>query len=228
MSLPSPSHNPPLPTPPTIRVLIVDDHPIFRQGLRHILDSEPDLEVVGEAASVPAALDQLAKLHPHVAVIDLHLEGHSGLELVAACRRLQPPVAPLVLTMHREESTFRGALDRGAAGYVLKENASSDVLLGIRAVAAGGLYLSPSIASFLAGWRASSTANSPSRLDLLTPTERRILRLVAANRTTKEIAHELCISPRTIDTHRAHISEKLGLRGAQALLRFALENRAEV
>ncbi|MBL9128938.1 MAG: response regulator transcription factor, partial [Verrucomicrobiales bacterium] len=123
----------------------------------------------------------------------------------------------------------RDALERGAAGYVLKENASSDVLLGIRAVAAGGMYFSPTIAGFLGRWRDANASPSPvSRLDPLTPTERRVLRLIAANRTTKEIAHELCISPRTIDTHRAHISDKLGLRGAQALLRFALENRADL
>jgi DNA-binding NarL/FixJ family response regulator len=212
-----------------IRVVIVDDHPIFRQGLRHLIASESDLEVVGEAASLVAALDQLNRLHPDVAVIDLHLAGQSGLEIISACRQLQPSIAPLVLTMHREESTFRAALDLGAAGYVLKENASSDVLLGIRAVAAGGMYFSPSIAGFLGGWRESSSpAPTPSLLDQLTPTERRVIRLIAANRTTKEIAHELCISPRTIDTHRSHISEKLGLHGAQALLRFALEHRSNL
>lgn len=212
-----------------IRVVIVDDHPIFRQGLRHLIASESDLEVVGEAACSAAALEQLSRLHPDVAVVDLHLAGQSGLEIISACRRFQPSIAPLVLTMHREESTFRAALDLGAAGYVLKENASSDVLLGIRAVAAGGMYFSASIAGFLGGWReASSPSPTPSLLDQLTPTERRVIRLIAANRTTKEIAHELCISPRTIDTHRSHISEKLGLRGAQALLRFALENRSDL
>jgi DNA-binding NarL/FixJ family response regulator len=212
-----------------IRVLLIDDHPIVRQGLRHLIDAEPDLKVVGEAGDTAVGATLLGELRPNVAIIDLNLPNPGSIDLVRFCRQLQPAVAPLILTMHREESTFRDALERGAAGYMLKENASSDVLLGIRAVAAGGMYLSPSIAGFLSRWRDSRDAHAnPSRIDPLTPTERRVLRLIAANRTTKEIAHELCISPRTIDTHRAHISEKLGLRGAQALLRFALENRADL
>ncbi len=212
-----------------IRVLLIDDHPIVRQGLRHLIDSEPGLSVIGEAGDAQTGASLLESLHPAVAVIDLNLPNPTSVDLVRLCRRLTPQVAPLILTMHREESTFRDALDRGAAGYVLKENASADVLLGIRAVAAGGMYLSPSIAGYLGRWRDSAArAAKGSEVDPLTPTERRVLRLIAANRTTKEIAHELCISPRTIDTHRSHISEKLGLRGAQALLRFALENRSEL
>jgi len=211
------------------RVLIIDDHPIVRQGLVHLINGESDLQVVGEAGDASSGASLLDQLHPTVAIIDLNLPNPSGLDLVRHCRNMSPPVAPLILTMHREEATFRAALERGAAGYVLKENASSDVLLGVRAVAAGGMYLSPSIASYLGRWReASASPQGSSRLGALTPTERRVLRLIGANRTTKEIAHELCISPRTIDTHRAHICEKLGLRGAQALLRFALENRAEL
>lgn len=214
-----------------IRVLIVDDHPIFRQGLRQLIDAEPDLKVVGEAGDLAAARGLLASLAPQVAVVDLNLPDGSGLDLVRVARANQPPIACLVLTMHREESTFDGAMDRGAAGYVLKENASSDVLLGIRAVADGGIYLSPSIAGFLASRRdRAAAANQPPAgpIGTLTPTERRVLRLIGANRTSKEIAHELCISPRTVDTHRAHICEKLGLHGAQALLRFALEKREQL
>lgn len=210
-----------------IRVLIIDDHPIVRQGLRNLIDGEEGLQVVGETGDAATAAMLLAQLKPDVAIIDLNLPNASGLDLIRRCRELEPPVAPLVLTMHREESTFRGALERGASGYILKENASSDVLIGIRAVAAGGLYLSPSIAGYLGRRREPSSAATPSsHWDQLTPTERRVLRLIAVNRTTKEIAHDLCISPRTVDTHRAHICEKLHLRGAQALLRFALENRA--
>lgn len=212
------------------RVVIIDDHPVFRQGLCRILESESDILVVGEANDLEPARDLLGRLHPHVAIIDLTLPGGSGLDLVRFCRTLNPPVAALVLTMHREESTFDGSLERGAAGYILKDNATADVLLGIRAVAAGGFYLSPNIAGFLGRHRErqNSSAARGSLLDALTPTERRVIRLIGANRTTKEIAHDLCISPRTVDTHRANISEKLNLRGAQALLRFALENREQL
>lgn len=211
------------------RVLIVDDHPIFRQGLRSLLETVPGLRVVGEAGSHAAGLELLETLRPEVAVVDLNLGSGSGLELVTRCRAMSPPVAAVVLTLHREQSTFEAALQAGAAAYVLKENASEEVLLAIRSVAAGGFFLSNSLREFV-GRRPDEPAlrPQPDRLASLTPTERRVLRLIGANRTTKEIAHELCISPRTVDTHRAHICERLNLRGAQTLLRFALENRAEL
>jgi DNA-binding NarL/FixJ family response regulator len=211
------------------RVLIVDDHPIFRQGLRSLLEKIPDLSVVGEAGTHSAGLDLLEQLRPEVAVVDLNLGAGSGLELVTRCRAMSPPVAAVVLTLHREHSTFEAALQAGAAAYVLKENASEEVLQAIRSVAAGGFFLSNGLREFV-GRRTDElpAPNQPGRLAALTPTERRVLRLIGANRTTKEIAHELCISPRTVDTHRAHIGERLKLRGAQALLRFALENRAEL
>lgn len=211
------------------RVLIVDDHPIFRQGLRSLLETVPSLKVVGEAGNYAAGLELLESLRPEVAVVDLNLGAGSGLELVVRCRAMSPMVAAVVLTLHREQSTFEAAVQAGAAAYVLKENASEEVLLAIRSVAAGGFFLSNSLREFV-GRRPEERAlpQGSGRLASLTPTERRVLRLIGANRTTKEIAHELCISPRTVDTHRAHICERLNLRGAQTLLRFALENRAEL
>lgn len=211
------------------RVLIVDDHPIFRQGLRGLLEGVPGLTVVGEAGDLASGRHLLDELRPQVAVVDLNLGPDSGLQLVAHCRSLAPAVAAVVLTMHREESTFEAAVAAGAAAYVLKENASEDVLLAIRSVAAGGFFISNSLREFVGRRNGRSGVPEPAgRLGVLTPTERRVLRLIGANRTTKEIAHELCISPRTVDTHRAHICERLKLRGAQSLLRFALENRAEL
>lgn len=212
-----------------IRVLIVDDHPIFRQGLRQLVDGAPGLTVVGEAGDFATAVERLTALHPDVAIVDLNLGTASGLELVTRCRAMTPRVAAVVLTMHREASTFDAALRAGAAAYVLKENASEDVLLAIRSVAGGGFFLGTSLKEFLGRepeWK--TIPEGAGRLSALTPTERRVLRLIGANRTTKEIAHELCISPRTVDTHRAHICERLSLRGAQALLRFALEQRASL
>src|SRR5690606_2834245 len=158
------------------RVLIIDDHPIFRQGLRQLIDAEADLTVVGEADDADRGAEMLRRLHPDVAVVDLSLARGSGLDLVRECRSMQPNVAPLILTMHGEESTFAGAMERGAAGYVLKENTIADVLIGIRAVAAGGFYLSPSMAGFMQ--RRSENAQAaavrmPRPIDCLTPTERR-------------------------------------------------------
>ena len=213
-----------------IRVLIVDDHPIVRQGLRNLVELAVGVEVLGEAADLSTALEKLTNLRPDVAVLDLNLGSGSGLELVAHCRALTPPVGAVVLTMHREESTFQAAVRAGAAAYVLKENASEDVLLAIRSVAAGGFFLSSSLREFMGRSPVATVApaSSGSSISGLTPTERRVLRLIGMNRTTKEIAHELCISPRTVETHRAHICERLSLRGAQALLRYALENRASL
>ncbi len=212
-----------------IRVFLVDDHPIVRQGLRTLVEGDPGLSVVGEAGDLPTARQRITELCPDVAVVDLKLGEHSGLDVIQHCRSMKPAPGCVVLTMHREESTFDAALNRGAGGYVLKENASDDILLAIRAVATGGFFLSNSLREFLIRRDTQGTAAPPpSRLSVLTPTERRVLRLIGANRTTKEIAHELCVSPRTVDTHRAKICERLGLRGAQALLRFALENRTEL
>jgi DNA-binding NarL/FixJ family response regulator len=212
-----------------IRVFLVDDHPIVRQGLRTLIESDPGLSVVGEAGDLATGRTRIASLKPDVVVVDLKLGDESGLDLIQHCRGLTPSPGCVVLTMHREESTFDAALTLGAGGYVLKENASDDVLLAVRAVASGGFFLSNSLREFLQRRQANGSAKpKPSRLSSLTPTERRVLRLIGANRTTKEIAHELCVSPRTVDSHRANICERLGLRGAQALLRFALENRAEL
>jgi DNA-binding NarL/FixJ family response regulator len=209
------------------RVFLVDDHPIVRQGLRTLIQGATDLSVVGEAGDVPTAAARLASLLPEVAIVDLNLGGGPGLELVHICRGLNPAPACVVLTMHREESIFYAALGQGVAAFVLKENATEDVLLAVRAVAAGGFFISNGLREFLGRRNAQvgSDAGS-SRLSGLTPTERRVLRLISANRTTKEIAHELCVSPRTVDSHRGNICERLGLHGAQALLRFALEQRS--
>ncbi len=211
-----------------IRVLIVDDHPIVRQGLRNLVESAAGVEVIGEAGDFSGALEKITVLRPDVAVLDLNLGAHTGLDLVRHCRSFSPPIGAVVLTMHREESTFQAAVRAGAAAYVLKENASEDVLLAIRSVAAGAFFLSSSLREFMgrpgAGDLPAETAKPAG--PALTPTERRVLRLIGMNRTTKEIAHELCISPRTVETHRAHICERLNLRGAQSLLRYALENRA--
>lgn len=210
------------------RVFIVDDHPIVRQGLRSLIAEAPGLSLVGEAGDVAEAAAQLQLLQPDVVVIDLRLPTGSGLELLELCRNHCPAAATVVLTMHREESYFVAALENGAAAYVLKENASQEILVAIQAVSVGGFFLSNSLRGFLVRKGRRNAAEEGSKLDILTPSERRVLRLVGANRTTKEIAEELCVSPRTVDSHRARIGERLGLRGAQSLLRFALENRSKL
>jgi len=213
-----------------IHVLIVDDHPIFRRGLREIIDGDAQFAVTGEAGDGETALKQVTALKPDVIVLDLHLPKIGGLELMRATRALAHPPAVIVLTMHGEESMFNAAMDGGAQGYILKENAISDALVGLRAVASGGVFISPSVAVYLTRrhQRASAFRAEKKGMAALTPTERRILKLVAENQTNKEIGRELFISHRTVETHRTHICEKLGLSGNRALLKFAFDHKSEI
>lgn len=212
------------------RVFLVDDHPISRHGLRQIIESDGHFEVVGEASDGQEALKEITRLKPEIAVLDIQLPKLSGLEVARRLQNARPPVALIFLTMHGEESTFNTAMNAGAQGYILKENAVHDVLLGLRAVAAGGVYLSPIIAGFLVrrNQRASALRQEKKGLASLTPTERQILRLVADNKTNKEIGDALCISPRTVEKHRANICGKLDLQGPHALGHFAVEHRSEL
>ena len=212
------------------RIVIVDDHPIFRRGLKEIIESDARYIVAGESGDGQTAFQQIKSLKPDVAVVDLNLPKISGLEVVRAVRALPQPPIVLVLTMQADEGTFNAAMDAGAQGYMLKENAVSDVLAGLKAVAAGGVFISPSVAQFLVRrhQRASALKEQKKGLAALTPTERRILRLVAENKTNKEIARELFISHRTVETHRSHICEKLELSGNRALLAFAFEHKSEI
>jgi DNA-binding NarL/FixJ family response regulator len=212
------------------RVVIVDDHPIFRRGLKETIEAERSFLVTGEAADGESGLRQIRSLQPDVVIIDLHLPRMGGLALVRAARALARPPAALVLTMHNEEGTFNAAMDAGAQGYILKENAVSDVLVGLKTVAAGGVFISPSVAGFLVRrhQRTAALKEAKKGLSALTPTERRILRLVAENRTNKDIGRELFISHRTVETHRSHICAKLELSGSHALLQFAIEHRSQL
>lgn len=212
------------------RIVIVDDHPIFRRGLKEIIESDRQFVVAGEAGDGETALQHIKALRPDVAVVDLHLPKMDGLQLVRAVRSLAHPPAVIVLTMHGEEGTFNEAMDSGAQGYILKDNAIADVLVGLKAVAAGGVFISPSVAHFLSRrhQRASALKEEKRGLATLTPTERRVLRLVAENKTNKEIGRELFISHRTVETHRSHICEKLELSGNRALLKFAFDHKSEL
>jgi two-component system, NarL family, response regulator DegU len=212
------------------RIVIVDDHPIFRRGLKEIIESDRKYIVAGESGDGESAIQQIKSLKPEVAVVDLNLPKVGGLEVVrAVCALPRAPVV-IVLTMQADEGTFNAAMDAGAQGYLVKENAVSDVVAGLKAVAAGGVFISPSVAQFLVRrhQRASALKEQKKGLATLTPTERRILRLVAENKTNKEIGRELFISHRTVETHRSHICEKLELSGNRALLAFAFEHRSEI
>jgi DNA-binding NarL/FixJ family response regulator len=214
--------------PAKIKVLIVDDHPLFRRGLRQVVEGDPRFELVGEAGDGETALQLIEAKKPDVAALDVNLPGHSGLEIARKLQAKRSPTRIIILTMYKEEETFNRAMDLGVKGFVLKENAVEDILNGIASVAKGEHYLSPSISGYLVRrrGRAESLAAEKPGLDNLTKAERRILKLIADKKTSRQIAAELFISPRTVEAHRANISAKLELHGSHSLLHFALENRA--
>jgi DNA-binding NarL/FixJ family response regulator len=210
-----------------IRVMIVDDHPLFRQGLRQAIDGDSRFEVVGEADNGNTVLDQVSQLHPDVLVLDVNLPGRNGLEVAAALRAKKSKVCLVILTMLKDEKAFNKALNLGIHGYVLKENIADEILNCIEAVSRHEAYVSPSLTDFLLRRRsrADSLASHKPGLDDLTVAEKRILKRVAVGKSSKEIAAELFISPRTVESHRANICEKLELTGTNRLLQFAIEHR---
>jgi DNA-binding NarL/FixJ family response regulator len=210
-----------------IRVMIVDDHPLFRQGLRQAIGGDSRFEVIGEAEDGEIALERILELCPAIAVLDVNLPKLNGLEIAAALRAKKSRVNLVILTMLKDEQAFNKALNLGIHGYVLKENAADEILNCIAAVSRSEAYVSPSLTDFLLRRRsrAESLASHKPGLEDLTVAEKRILKRVAQGRTNKEIAAELFVSPRTVESHRSNICEKLELTGANRLLQFAFENR---
>ena len=213
-----------------IKVLMVDDHPLFRSGLRQVIVSDPRFELVAEAGDGETALRLIQEKRPDVAILDVNLPGLSGLEVARRSQGKRPPVRLIMLTMHKEEAIFNRALDFGVRGFVLKENAVEEIVKAIVAVAAGEHYLSSTISGYLVRRRSRAEALAAEKpgLDNLTKAERRILKLVAQKKTSRQIGAELFISPRTVEAHRANICSKLELRGSHSLLQFALENRSSL
>ena len=213
-----------------IRLLIADDHPIVRQGMRQIIETDPALKIVAEVGDGAAALEQIRQTGAEIAILDMNMPQQDGLAVLREVRRAGLPTAVIFLTMHNDEATFNLALDAGAQGYVLKESAIAEIITCIKTVHAGHHYISPALTIYLVkrSQRAASSAGETSPVQQLTATERRVLKLLAAYKTSQEIADELCISVRTVNNHRAHIAEKLRLQGSHALLKFAVEHLAEL
>ncbi len=204
-------------------IVVADDHAIFRRGLAEVIASEPGLRVVGEADNGRSAIEVMVSQKPAVAVLDLDMPGLDGFEVARQARDLQLPTRLVILTMHVDELHFNQAIDLGVCGYVIKDDAVTDVITCIKVVAAGGEYVSPALSSHLLRRSRSQVPAPPSSAIMLTPAERRVLALLADLKTTRQIAAELGVSPRTIDNHRANLCAKLGLQGPHALARFAQE-----
>jgi DNA-binding NarL/FixJ family response regulator len=214
----------------SIRVIIADDHPVVRQGLRQTLEADPAMVIAGEASDGAGALEQIGALRPDVAILDINMPRMDGFGVAREMRRQGIPVPIVFLTIHREEELFRAALDHGAIGYVLKDSAVTDIVASVKAAAAGQAFISPQLSAYLLKHRREADALSAQKpgLDTLTATERRVLRLIADNKTSKDIAAELFISHRTVETHRTNISRKLDLQGNLALVRFAIEHKSRL
>jgi two-component system response regulator NreC len=203
-----------------IRVLIVDDHAVVRAGLRRVLDAEPDIETVGEAANAERAVFEAIDHAPDVVLMDVVMPGKSGIEIIPTLRQSAPLSRILVLSMQDDPRYLREAFAAGASGYVLKEAADTELVDAVRAVAAGERYVHPTLGARLV--QAEADERRRAEEDPLSDREREVLRLLALGHTNQEIAKMLYISVRTAETHRAHIMQKLGLASRAELVRYAL------
>lgn len=210
-----------------INILIVDDHPIFRRGLRNIIELEHNMKIVGDVADGIAAIEFLKDHTADVVVLDLDMPRMNGLEFAQVVKNKKIHVEIIVLTMHKEEQLFNRAMDLGIRGFVSKENAAVEIAMGIRAIVKGESYVCSVYSDFLVHRSGYQSANSQreTRFNLLTLAERNVLKLIAENLSSKEIAERLSISPKTVDNHRTNICTKLNIHGSHALLRFLLENK---
>jgi two-component system response regulator NreC len=208
-----------------IRVVLVDDHAMVREGLRLLLRTAPDITVVGEAENGNAALPVVQRLVPDIVVLDLDMPGGDGVSALRELSQVQPNVRALILTVHAEHERLLQLLEAGARGYLTKEAASRDLVEAIRVVAAGEIYVRPAAARLLAAavvpQRAAETARG--RFQTLSERERTILRLVAEGYSGAEIARQLGISSKTVDAYKHRIHQKLGLEHRTHYVRFAIE-----
>jgi len=212
-----------------IRILIADDHPVFRQGLRQIIETNSQFIVNAEAGDGEQALLRLQDTPLGVAMLDLSMPVKDGFAVAKAVRELRIKVPLVFLTMHKDEHYLHAALDLGVKGYILKDSPINEIIGCLKAVVAGQDYISPELSSYLIRrhTRASALAAEKPALEQLTPTERRILKLIADGQTSRTIAAELGIGVRTVEHHRNNITTKLELRGSHALVKFAMQHRAE-
>ncbi|MBS1879217.1 MAG: response regulator transcription factor [Actinobacteria bacterium] len=201
-----------------VTVVLADDHAVVRGALRSLLEAEEDLEVVGEAGDLAATGEAVAALAPRVLVLDVNMPDGLGVDAVAGLRERAPGTQIVLLTMERDLSLARRALDAGALGYLFKDSAHLELIAAVRAAAAGQRHLPPAVAAGLSG------AGGRGEESGLSPRETEVLKLMALGHTNREIAEQLDLSVRTVETHRAHIQQKLGLNSRPELTRYALDH----
>ncbi|MBZ4040675.1 MAG: DNA-binding response regulator [Lysobacterales bacterium RIFOXYD1_FULL_69_11] len=211
-----------------MRVLICDDHTLIRAGLRRLVESFDDVQVVAEAASADEVVIRAREHQPEAILLDLSMPGRSGFEALDELRRVCPDTAVVIMSMHDDATHVREALARGASGFVVKEAAPAELEIALRAAAAGRTYLSPQVSAPQLRGNRPDKPDTREAADALPPRQREILAMLGQGRTTKQIAGDLGISVKTVETHRARMMEALGCRNAMELLRTAMRLHGEL
>jgi two-component system response regulator NreC len=207
-----------------IRILLADDHTILRAGLKMMLNAQPDMEVIGEAQDGRQAIEETQKLRPDIVLMDITMPDLNGIEATRQIKRLVPDVKILMLTMHEHDEYVFQALQAGASGYMLKEAADTELITALHVITSGQFYLSPTAQSVVVGdyLQKVRTGEERDSYSSLTEREREILKLVAEGFTNNQIAERLVISPKTVDTHRTHIMDKLNMHSRAELIKYAM------
>ena len=204
------------------RILVVDDHPMMRDGLRQLVAGEPDLEICGEAEDASSALEQAELLKPDLAIVDITLRSSSGLDFIKDLRIRSPATPVLVLSMHDESLYAERVLRAGGRGYIMKQEGGKKILEGIRQIAAGRTYVSEEVSARILDAFSGAQGEAKSPVDTLTDREFQVFQLIGQGLSTKEMADKLHVSAKTVEVHRVNIKEKLNLHTAPELLRFAV------
>ncbi len=205
-------------------ILIADDHAIVRAGLRALIKAEPGLDLVGEAAGGYEAIELVEQTHPEVVVLDLSMPDLDGISVTRSIKPNFPNLHILILTLHEDEALLKEAIKAGAEGYILKRAAESELVSAIRTILRGNLYVDPSMVKVLLGEPIKTIAEQPPPVEALTPREKEILKMIVEGYTNRQIGEQLSISIRTVEGHRANISEKLGLHSRVEFVRYAREH----
>jgi DNA-binding NarL/FixJ family response regulator len=205
------------------RIILADDHTLFRQGLKSLIEKDPQLKVVADVADGEALLSKLGSVKCDLVVLDLSMPQMDGIKAIGEIHKRFPKIKLLVLTMQKDQEHLKSAFKRGAGGYLLKEDAYDQLLVAIKSVLKGKHFISPSMSEFIAEqWVRSVDESADPSLEILTRRECQVLKLLAAGLPNKNIASKLKISIRTVETHRAHLTRKLGIKSTAGLVKYAM------
>lgn len=211
-----------------VKIFLADDHPVFREGLMKIIQSEKQFKICGFAGNGNDALEIIKTKKPDIAILDISMPGFTGIEIAKYIAENDLPTLPVILTMYNDEEYLEEAMENEVRGYLLKDTTPSEIMICLNTVIQGGYYISKELTELLIKNRKTKLVNNDlkHKIDLLTPTELQILKLLSLNKTSVQISHELFVSFRTIQNHRINISKKLGLSGYNSLLLFAIEHKS--